>query len=179
MAPISILRNILLAVFQTGVDVNNLPVYIAPARLQIENQQNIIAPLKDLMIVLREKSPSMQIATDKQLTDIVGGGLTETISTSYRSIITIELISQNTSALELKDNLMPYLNSYVSRDMQNANGINIAEITPTDPTSITEVEGSDRIYRFLFDVALFYAKVITFNVPYYDKNFIPQIITNE
>ena len=177
MNPINVLWNILVATVQIGLDVNNNPIYINPARVQIENQQNFIAPTSDLMISLLQTTPSSQIGMQKNIINIPLGGLQEQVVILYRSIIGIELFSKDNSAVTQKDLLMVYLNSYISRNIQNQNSIFIAEISQ-NPISLSQIEGADRLNRFRFDISVNHSVAITNNIPYYDTNFIPQVIIN-
>ena len=177
MNPINVLWSILVATVQVGIDINNNPIYINPTRVQIENQQNFIAPTSDLMISLLQVAPSSQIGIQKNIINVSGGGLQEQIVVLYRSIIAIELFSKDNSSVTQKDLLMAYLNSYTSRNIQAQNSIFIAEISQ-NPISLSQIEGADRLNRFRFEVSVNHSMAITNNIPYYDTNFTPQIIIN-
>lgn len=178
MIPINALWNILLNTVQTGVDVNNDPIYIDKSRLVIENQDNFIIPSANLLILLSHRTPSEQVAKGQTFFVDNAGNMNQQIIISYRTIISIDLLSKDYSAVTQKDLLEIYLNSYTSTDLQAKYGIFIAEMTPTAPTSLSELEGADRINRFRFDVSINHSSTITYQIPYYDNNFIPQSTFN-
>lgn len=178
MTPIQALWNILINTVQIGVDINNQPIYIPQSRVQIENQDNKIIPSDGLMILLSQRAPDEQIAAGKQFFVDVDGNMNEIISLSYRSIISIDLFSKDFSAVNQKSLLMPYLFSYTSTDLQAKYGIYIAEMTPSAPSSLSELEGADRLNRFRFDVSITYSNSVTNQIPYYDNNFIPKTFIN-
>ena len=177
MTPIEALWNILKSTIQVGVDINNAPIYIDSNRVQIENQYNFINTDPGLFVVLMQTSPSQQAGIQKKIIDIPLGGLQEQIIVLYRSMIAIELFSKDFSAVQQKDLMEVYLNSYISTNLQAQYNIFIAEMSQT-PISLSQIEGSDRINRFRFDVSVNSSVAITNDIPYYDTNFIPQVIFN-
>lgn len=88
-------------------------------------------------------------------------------STNFYSLLSLDIFSRNTLALDRKEEVILALKSIYSEQQQNLNSFFIAPL-PTSFLNLSSVEGPAIPYRFNISVAIQYFVKKTPDVPYFD-----------
>lgn len=168
MAPIKVLAKIITDTFIIGTKLENgvsVPVYIAPERVAIENQEYNLLPSSGVSVVVIHEGRQVYSLAKNYNYNEAEEKLIENISQDSLSRFAIELTSKDISAIELQDELLMYLQSYKSETIQREYGVSLARIN-SSWTSLGSLEGASRLNRFRLSLAMYHGKSIASEVDY-------------
>jgi len=97
-----------------------------------------------------------------------GSGLMEIQNTNIRAVMTVEIQSRNTSALNRKEEILFAVNSTFAKQMMEANSFSIAKIS-SNFVNLSREEGSGIPYRFNISLVMHYTVTKTKNVSYFSN----------
>ena len=100
----------------------------------------------------------------------INGVFSEITTVDSMAILGVDMMSRSLEALNRQDEMLMALRSTYSTQQQNRNGIRIGTI-PTGGAlqNMSELDGNAMLYRFRFDVSVFYSKTKIKPVDYFDK----------
>tara|TARA_B100001059_G_C17837301_1_gene589118 strand:+ start:3713 stop:4246 length:534 start_codon:yes stop_codon:yes gene_type:complete len=168
MTPIKILAKIITDTFIVGNDNSGNPIYVEPLRVVIENQNQFIAPTQGILVYISHDSKTTYGVAKAYKYDEPNDEFLETIDQAFISIFAIELYSRDSSAIELQDTLLLYLNSYKSEQIQYDYNVTIAPIN-SSWSSLGFLEGASRLNRFRISLSMYHGKQIISNANYFKE----------
>lgn len=98
--------------------------------------------------------------------DPSGPGLNQILSTNFKAVLSVNILSRGPAARDRKEEFVLALNSIYSIQQQEANGFMVS-LLPSGFVNLSEIDGSAIPYRFNISVAVQYKIVKTEAVPYY------------
>lgn len=105
-------------------------------------------------------------------------GMDEIQSINVRDLVTINIMSRSTDALNRKEEVLMAFNSLFSRNAQDLNSISFAPLA-TQFVNLVRQEGSAMLYQFSITASLQYFKKKVKPVAYYSEFSSPVVTTDE
>jgi len=98
---------------------------------------------------------------------------------SCMATMSVNIYSRGLEAMERKEEVLMALTSTYSRNQQTRNGIRLGTIpSGASMQNLSELDGDAMLYRFHFDVGLFYSKQKIKAVDYFDSFQVAEKINN-
>ena len=148
--------------------------FLNPDRVYFYNQKYKIPDDEDLFVVVSYRTSKILSVRSKFGLDI-NQDYTEVMDVNTLEGLSVNLLSKNLQAYNLKELFVAALSSYVSEGIQSKNAIKILRIAPIN--DLSEVEGSTRLYRYEipFNMFAWYERL---TVADYYNSFNFQVIAN-
>lgn len=147
---------------------------LSDEQIWIYNQRVKIPDTKGLFISISRLGSKVYANNSSYVGDT--SDLTENLYVSNLETISIDLISQDTSALEYYPDVMMSLRSTKAQSMAETYGMRFDSI-PFSSTDLSSQEGTSMIYRININFPVYRTYYMTKTVDYYDS-FSDNIISN-
>lgn len=160
-----------LCVLKHVCDIIETELGLAEGQVYLYNQKVNVPPSSGLWVVVG--LVSSKAYASKSLMDPAGNQIQ---SIHMQSLVSIDAMSQDTSALEQKDSILLALTGDYSENLQVAQGFSIARL-PTSIVNLSEVEGAAIPYRFNISTQILHVVTKQKAAPYYSTFPTSTIIT--
>lgn len=137
--------------------------------------QKIIIP-KDNRLYVAISELSCKPFSNIRETVAITGGLTERLTTNFKTTLQVDILSRSAEARTRKEEVILALNSTYSIQQQEANSMMIAKIS-SGFNNLSEIDGAAIPYRFNILVNIQYAVQKTKAIDYYD-DFTDEVLTD-
>lgn len=162
-----VLAKIITNTLQVGTKIINevnVPVYIEPSRVVLENQETFIAPVKGLLVLISFAGQQPYVFARNYQNFENNTKLKEILTKAFYSTFAIELLSQDFSAIEYQEKLLLFLNGYKSQELQMQYNVSI-QTANSSWASLSFLEGATRNYRFRISINMYHGVSIESEVP--------------
>jgi hypothetical protein len=147
---------------------------ISKEQIWIYNQRRPIPEDKKLYIVVGLVSAKPYANMIRQVS--TPSGMNDAISDYAQELISIDLFSYTTEAVEQYPKILASLRSTYSQQQQEALGLKIAEI-PLSVNNVSEIEGAAILYRIAITLNVLRKYDTIFTTQYYDDFTLDDILT--
>lgn len=139
-------------------------------RVWIYNQRRTIPTDKGLCVVVGMVSaePFANVTQFNPAAQNTAGA-TETVTTSMRELVSIDIFSADTTAAARAWEVVAALGSRYAQDSQADNQYKIASV-PQAMQNVSELEGASILYRFTMSIPVLRSYSSTSDVTYYDSS---------
>lgn len=159
------------------VDILSAEMTLASGRVMQENQRFPISLEEGVYIFLRDVSPKA-IASKNWLETIALNTVEEVQQTSMVSLVQIDIMSADYSAVERKEEVLMALNSIYAERQMEENNMQISKI-PQSFANASELEGTSRMNRFSATMAVAWMKTKRKALTdWYDTIPTPEVVPN-
>lgn len=135
-------------------------------RVMFYNQKWDIPPDKGIIITIGFLS-SRTYRNESHMEE-TGDGFQEVKNTNFQELLTVDIMSQDTSALTRKEELLAALVSQYGQSLQEKYSFHLGRI-PQGFTDLSSLEASARLYRFQIVLPVLTSKQRKKVTPYYDS----------
>lgn len=146
-------------------DIIQTSLGLTDDQIWIYNQRREIPPGKGLFVVVGNMGIVPYGVNNRPVA--VDGGIVESLSQSFQETLSINLYSNDTSALTRVSEVIGALNSTYSQQIQTSSGFKIGFVA-TSVADTSFLEGTSQLYRFTVTLRVLRSYNSTSSIDYYD-----------